>query len=86
MEASAADKAGQRIAQIQYSGSGAEAMVRVIVPHGTKLTETARLTEIISQKILGPRGCAQCHSGVPIFFQEELENILKVDLRTGKTL
>jgi hypothetical protein len=86
MDAQAAASDKQRIAEIQFSGSGPEAMIRVIVPHGTKLAETARLTEIISEKILGPRGCAQCHSGVPIFFQERLEHILRVDLRSGKTL
>jgi hypothetical protein len=78
----------QKVAEIQLVNSGAQQMLKVVVPRGTTLADTVRLQPTISDLLGRLRGCLPCNSGVPIFFQEreELEHLVRVDLQSLKVI
>lgn len=69
-----------REAEIGYSKETRE--IQVIVPHGTKLAELARVIDFMAQDVFAklPRGCTNCTSGDHLVIRERLENVIKVDL------
>jgi hypothetical protein len=74
-------------AQVHYSTSGSRPIVELVVPHGTHLSDILKVQETISKELLpkiGPRGCAPCISGTDFHIREELENVINVDLASGK--
>jgi hypothetical protein len=72
----------KRVAEIQVINDGLQPVLKVTVPKGTKLAETAKLQPILSDILGKLKGCLPCNSGVPIWFQEreEIEHIVRVDL------
>ncbi|HEX3151561.1 MAG TPA: hypothetical protein VHR66_26025 [Gemmataceae bacterium] len=77
----------QQLGEIQYAMEGTRPVVELVVPHGTKLLDLAKATDSISKQLLpkiGPRGCQACISGVHFTIRERLENVVQVDLETGK--
>jgi hypothetical protein len=79
----------QRLGEIQYSQQGPQPVVDLVVPHGTRLLDLAKVTETISRELLpklSPRGCQTCISGSHFTIRERLENVVQVDLDSGKML
>jgi hypothetical protein len=75
------------LAEIQYSVLEKGPVVHLTVPKGTKLTQLDKVTNMLSRELipkLVPRGCQACLSGADYFIRERLENVLHVDLATGK--
>ncbi len=79
----------QRLAEIQYSQEGSRPVVELVVPHGTPLLTLLKVQETISRELLpkiSPRGCQTCVSGSDLRIRERLENVVQVDLDSGKML
>jgi hypothetical protein len=77
----------QRLAEIQYSQEGSRPVVELVVPHGTRLLDVLKAQETISRELLpkiSPRGCQACISGSHFTIRERLENVVQVDLDSGK--
>jgi hypothetical protein len=69
-----------REATIGYSRETRE--IQVVVPHGTKLADLARVIDFMAKDIFAklPRGCTNCTSGDHLIIREQLENVITVDL------
>lgn len=78
------DKPGKakQFAEFQYSPEYKK--IEVILPHGTKLKDFAKISEKIFGSIIGriPRGCENCFSGEDFNIRERLEHVLFVDLES----
>ena len=76
------------IAELQYGKVDGMSRLELVVPSGTKLKDLARFEEVIFKDIVNrlPRGCQACLSGEPLFIRERLENVIRVDLESGKVL
>jgi hypothetical protein len=70
----------QRLAELGYSEKYGK--VELVVPHGVKSVEIAKLGERLFGEILAelPRGCQACLSGESFNIRERLEHVLQVDL------
>lgn len=80
-------KASKSNAAVQYSLAGPRPLVQLVVPHGTRMRDLLKVQETISKELLpklSPRGCLPCISGSEFLIREELENIINVDLASGK--
>jgi hypothetical protein len=77
-----------RVAELQYGKVDGTNRLELVVPSGTKLKDLARLEEVIFKDIVArlPRGCQACLSGEPLFIRERLENVIRVDLESGKVV
>ena len=70
-----------------YYAKGKGGALEFVVPHGTKLADLLRAQEVLSKEVLphiSPRGCGPCLSGIPLIFREELEEVARVDLKSGQ--
>ena len=77
----------QMVAEVQFTKEGGTPVIEVSVPHGTKLAEAIKLHEFLSRDVISrisPRGCTACTSGTHLIFREKFENIINVDLQSGK--
>jgi hypothetical protein len=82
------NKSAGRIAEIQYT-TGPQPIVELTVPHGTQMKDLFKVQDLISSSIIrkiSPRGCNACTSGVHLNIREQFENVVQVDLGTGKFL
>jgi hypothetical protein len=70
----------QRLAELGYSEKYGK--VELVLPHGTKTADFARLSDRLFVDIFSklPRGCQACLSGESFLVRERLENVLQVDL------
>jgi len=69
-----------------YFAKGKGGVLELVVPAGTQLASLAHVHEILDRKILphiSPRGCSPCLSGIPFVIREDLEQVARVDLKTG---
>jgi|SoimicmetaTmtHMC_FD_contig_31_5316359_length_396_multi_1_in_0_out_0_1 hypothetical protein len=75
-----------RVAELQYSK--AEHRLELVVPHGTKSTELAKIIDFMANNFFGklPRGCLACTSGDHFNIRERLENVIRVDLDQQKII
>ena len=78
------DTAPARTAQIEVLRDGGRPTIRVTVPAGTRLEDTFRLRDKITEVSRHLTGCAACNSGVPLFIREAelVEQVVRVDLKT----
>ena len=76
----------QQIGQLSYSKEYNR--IELVVPQGTKTASLGKLFEVISREALArlPRGCPTCTSGDHLLVREQLDNVVRVDLDTGKVL
>jgi hypothetical protein len=77
----------KQLAEIQYSTEGPIPVVELVVPHGTRLTDLFKTLETISRELtpkISPRGCNQCTSGDHLVIRERFEQVIQVDLESGK--
>lgn len=74
------------VAELQYSREYGK--LELVVPHGTKLAQIAKLRESLFTDLVKrlPRGCLACLSGEPLVIRERLENVLRVDLDSMRIL
>jgi hypothetical protein len=70
----------QRLAELGYSEKYGK--MELIVPHGVKSAELAKLSDRLFTDIVAklPRGCQACLSGESFNIRERLEHVLQVDL------
>ena len=71
----------ERIADLGYSKDLGR--IEAVVPHGTRVSELAKIVDILFSKDIAahlPRGCQACTSGDHLIIRERLENVLRVDL------
>jgi hypothetical protein len=76
-----------KAAEIRYTTEGSVPMVEVRVPKGTRLVDLGKLQGYISESIISkisPRGCTACTSGIHLLIREEFENVVRVDLASGR--
>jgi hypothetical protein len=69
-----------------YYAKGKGGVLELVVPHGTKLIDLLKTQEHLSREVLphiSPSGCGPCLSGIPFVIREELEQVARVDLKTG---
>jgi hypothetical protein len=69
-----------------YFAKGKGGVLELVVPAGTQLGSLVRLNEILDHRILphiSPRGCSPCLSGIPFVIREDLEQVARVDLKSG---
>jgi hypothetical protein len=69
-----------------YFAKGKGAMLELVVPRGTHLADLAKAQAHLSKEVLphiSPRGCGPCLSGIPFIIREEMEEVARVDLKTG---
>ena len=74
-------------AEIQYSMQEKGPVFHVSVPKGMRVTDLTPITDILSKELipkLVPRGCQACLSGADFHIRERLENVLHIDLQSGK--
>lgn len=73
---------GQQLAELQYSAEYNR--IELIVPHGTKFTDFAKISEKLFADVVGrlPRGCDNCFSGEDFNIRERLEHVLFVDFES----
>ena len=79
----------EAIAEIQYTKAGVTPIIEVVVPHGTRLADAMKLHDFLSRDViskLSPRGCTACTSGTHLIFREKFENVINVDLHSGKVI
>lgn len=77
-------KASERIAEIGYSKDMQR--LDIVVPHGTRFADLAKIFDRLSaDDLVGrlPRGCLQCTSGDHLNIRERLEHVIQVDLDRG---
>ena len=77
------------IAEIHYSVEGATPSVELIVPHGTRLADMAKLLDTTSREVIAkisPRGCQACTSGVHLTIRERFQEVIRADIRTGELM
>ena len=69
-----------------YFAKGKGGVLELVVPKGTKLVSLLKAQEVLSTRHphISPGGCGPCLSGVPFVIREDLEQVARVDLRTGK--
>jgi hypothetical protein len=69
-----------RVAELHYSKDAHR--IELVVPHGTKTADLAKIIDFMSKDVLGklPRGCLACTSGDHFHIRERLENVIRVDL------
>jgi hypothetical protein len=70
-----------------YYPKGKGGAVELVVPHGTHLIDLLKAQEHLAREVLphiSPRGCGPCLSGVPLIIREDLEQVARVDLASGK--
>jgi hypothetical protein len=79
-------KGDRRTAELQYSPEYAR--LELVMPHGTKTAELAKLRDILFTDLVArlPRGCPACLSGDSLLIRERLENVLHVDLESMKVI
>jgi hypothetical protein len=65
-------------AQVSYSKETRE--LKVVVPHGTKSAELAKIIEICCKPGITHRPCNTCTSGDHLLITEELADVTQVDL------
>ena len=73
----------KNLAEILISREGAIPVVELVIPHGTKLTELVKISELISREInpkISPRGCQTCLSGLDFRIRERFEEVIRIDL------
>lgn len=61
--------------------------LELVVPPGTHLLDLLKAQEHLEREVLphiSPRGCGPCLSGIPLIIREDLEQVARVDLATGK--
>lgn len=71
----------QRIAELGYSKDPGR--LEVVVPHGTKLSDLAKICDVLFSGDIAsrlPRGCLGCHSGDHLTIRERFETVIQVDL------
>jgi hypothetical protein len=70
----------QRLAELGFSEDYAR--VELVLPHGTKSAELAKLSDKLFGDLIAqlPRGCQACLSGHAFNIRERLEHVLQVDL------
>ena len=76
-----------KAAEIRFTTEGIAPVVEVRVPKGTRLVDLGRLQSFISESIIAkisPRGCSACTSGIHLLIREEFENVVRVDLASGR--
>ncbi len=69
-----------------YFSKGKGGVLELVVPAGTHLSDLLNVHELLDRKILphiSPRGCSPCLSGIPFVIREDLEQVARVDLKTG---
>ncbi len=73
---------GQQLAEIQYSPEYRR--IELVVPHGTKLADFAKVSERLFVDVLRrlPRGCENCFSGEDFNIRERLEHVLFFDFES----
>lgn len=75
------------IAELSYTKTGPKmGTIELIVPHGTKLKEVAKLRELVFNDLIAklPRGCTACHSGDNFVIRERLDPVIRVDIQSLK--
>jgi hypothetical protein len=83
------DTPSKAIAEIHYSKDGPVPHIELLVPKGTHLGNLGKVTDMISKEIISkisPRGCTACTSGTHLIIREQLENVVRVDLNTGRAV
>lgn len=75
-----------RVAELQYSRQYGK--IELVVPHGTKVAQIAKLREALFNDVLKglPRGCTACMSGESLLIREQLEHVVRVDLDSMKVI
>ena len=70
-----------------YFAKGKGGVLELVVPKGTKLVSLLKAQEVLSREVLphiSPSGCGPCLSGIPFLIREDLEQVARVDLATGR--
>jgi len=70
-----------------YYAKGKGGVLELIVGPGTPLIDLLKVQEHLSREVLphiSPRGCGPCLSGIPFIIREELEEVARVDLKSGE--
>ena len=70
-----------KIAQVGYSKT--QKAIEVVVPHGTKSADLAKvLSAVLTKGVIGrlPRGCTTCTSGDHLLIREQLDEVINVEL------
>lgn len=72
----------ERQHQAELGFSEEYARVELVLPHGTKSAELAKLSDRIFGDLVAslPRGCQACLSGHSFNIRERLEHVLQIDL------
>jgi len=73
------------IAELSYTKTGTKmGTIELIVPHGTKLREIAKLRELVFNDLIAklPRACPACHSGDNFVIRERLDPVIRVDIKS----
>lgn len=77
----------ERLGEVQISREGAVPAVELVIPYGTRMADIFKAQEAISRDIISkisPRGCQACTSGVHLTIRERFQEVIRVDLQTGK--
>jgi hypothetical protein len=77
----------KQAAEVRYSTDGPVPVVELRVPKGTRVIDLGKIQQFISKSIISkiaPRGCTACISGTHFIIREEFENVVRVDLATGR--
>jgi hypothetical protein len=77
------------IAELRYSKGGPTGnTIELLVPHGTKLKQIAKLREFVFSDLIAklPRGCQACTSGDNFIIREQLDPVIRVDIRSLEVL
>jgi hypothetical protein len=72
----------QRLAELGFSEEYAR--VELVVPHGLKSAELAKLSDRLFGDLITslPRGCQACLSGHSFNIRERLEHVVQIDLES----
>jgi hypothetical protein len=73
------------IAELSYTKTAPKmGTIELLVPHGTKLKEIAKLRELVFNDLIAklPRACGNCHSGDNFVIRERLDPVIRVDIQT----
>lgn len=76
----------KQLAEIQYSPEYHR--IELVVPHGTKRADFAKISERLFADVLGrlPRGCDNCFSGEDFNIRERLEHVLFFDFESMEVM